>query len=85
MAETLLSLGEVRDDTLDDDDDNAMLMPIGGPNPVVDVAPEPIRLDQVNIDNAIAELIQNNEDDQTDLADKTVNKTPTADVDRDNV
>ena len=80
-AETLLSLGEVRDDTLDDDDDNAMLMPIGGPNPVVDVAPEPIRLDQVNVDNAIAELIQNNEDDQTDLADKT----PTAKVDRDNV
>ena len=84
-AETLLSLGEVRDDTLDDDDENAMLMPIGGPNTAVDVAPEPIRLDQVNVDKAIAELIQNNEDDQTDLADKTENKTPTADVDRDNV
>ena len=83
-AETLLSLGEARDDTLDDDDENAMLMPIGGPNPVVDVAPEPIRLDQVDVDNAIAELIQN-KDDQTDLADKTENKTPTADVDRDNV
>ena len=31
-AETLLSLGEVRDDTLDNDDENAVLMPIGGPN-----------------------------------------------------
>ena len=44
-AETLLSLGEVRDDTLDNDndDENAALMPIGGPNAIVDVAPEPIR------------------------------------------
>ena len=84
-AETLLSLGEARDDTLDDDGENAMLMPIGGPNPVIDVAPEPIRLDQVDVDKAIAELVQNDEDDQTDLADKTENKTPTADVDRDNV
>ena len=80
-AETLLSLGEVRDDTLDDNDENAMLMPIGGPNMAVDVAPEPLRLDQVNVDKAIAELIQNNENDQTDLADKIENKTPTADVD----
>ena len=87
-AETLLSLGEARDNTLDDDNENAMLMPIGGPNTAVDVAPEPLRLDQVNVDKAIAELIQNNqnnEDDQTDLADKTENKTPTADVDHDNV
>ena len=84
-AETLLSLGEARDNTLDDDDENTMLMPIGGPNPVVDVAPEPIKLDQVDVDKAIAELIQNNEDDQTDLADKTENKTPTVDVDCDKV
>ena len=87
-AETLLSLGEVRDDTLGDDDENAMLMPIGGPNIAVDVAPEPLRLDQVNVDKAIAELIQNNqnnENDQTNLANKKENKTPTADVDRDNV
>ena len=85
-AETLLSLGEVRDDTLDDDDENAMLMPIGGPNITADVAPEPIRLDQVNVDKAIAELIQKDQDDendQTDQADKNKNETPTADADRD--
>ena len=40
----LLSLGEVRDDTLDDDD-NAELMPIGGQNVAVDAAPEAIHLD----------------------------------------
>ena len=83
-AETLLSLGKVRDDTLDIDDENAVLMPIGGPNIAVDIAPELIRLDQVNVDKAIAELIQNDqidENDQTDQADK--NKTPTADADRD--
>ena len=29
-AATLLSLGKVRDDTLDDEDENVELMPIGG-------------------------------------------------------
>ena len=83
-AETLLSLGEVRDDTLDNDDENAVLMPIGGPNVTVDVAPEPIRLDPVNVDKAIAELIQNDQNDKqtgTDQSDKS--KTSTADADRD--
>ena len=83
-AETLLSLGEVRDDTLDHDDENAVLMPIGGPNVTVDVAPEPIRLDPVNVDKAIAELIQNDHNDKqpgTDQSDKS--KTSTADADRD--
>ena len=83
-AKTLLSLGEVRDDTLDHDDENAVLMPIGGPNVTVDVAPEPIRLDPVNVDKAIAELIQNDHNDKqpgTDQSDKS--KTSTADADRD--
>ena len=94
-AETLLSLGEVRNDTLDHDDENAVLMPIGGPNVTVDVAPEPIRLDQVNVDKAIAELIQNDQNDQNDehdqpdQADKITDpkgakkSTPPADADRD--
>ena len=84
-AKTLLSLGEVRDDTLNNDDENAALLPIGGPNIIVDVAPEPIRLDKVNVDKAISELIQNDQNDKqtgTDQADKS--KTPTADADRDN-
>ena len=93
-AKTLLSLGEVWDDTLDHDDENAVLMPIGGPNITVDVAPEPIRLDQVNVDKAIAELIQNDqndEHDQDDQADKSTDLkdakkiTPPAVADRDDM
>ena len=60
-AATLLSLGTIRDDTLDEDTENAELMPIGGQNAPVDAAPEPIRLDQVSMDNTIAGLIQEDE------------------------
>ena len=59
----LLSLGEIRDDTIEGED-NAELMPIGGRNVAVDVAPEPIRLDQVSVDRAIAGLIHDDQDDQ---------------------
>ena len=41
-AAALLSLGEIRDDTLDDNNENAELMPIGGPNVPLDIAPQPI-------------------------------------------
>ena len=57
-ASMLLSLGDTCDDTLDDDDENAQLMPIGGINVPVDVAPEPLRLDQVSVDNAIAGIVE---------------------------
>ena len=57
-AAALLSLGEIRDDTQDDNNENAELMPIGGPNVPVDIAPQPIQLDQLSVDNAIAEMIQ---------------------------
>ena len=57
-ASTLLSLGDTRDDTLDEDDKNTQMMPIGGANVPVDVAPEPLRLDQVSVDNAIAGIVQ---------------------------
>ena len=40
-ANTLLSLVEARDNTLEDDNENSMLMPIGGANAPIDVAPEP--------------------------------------------
>ena len=40
-------------------------MPIGGRNMAVDAAPEPIRLDQVSVDKAIAGLIQDNQDRDT--------------------
>ena len=60
-ASTLLSLGDTRDDTLDDDDENAHLMPIGGVNVPVDIALEPLRLDQVSIDNVIAGIVETEE------------------------
>ena len=60
-ASVLLSLhDEIRDDTLDeaDEEDNAALMPIDGTGAAVDVAPQEIRLDQPNVDAAIAEIVQ---------------------------
>ena len=65
-AAALLSLGEVRDDTLDGGEDNAELMPIGGQNVPVDAAPKPIRLDQLSVDKAIAGLIQSEEQTKDD-------------------
>ena len=54
---TVLSLGTIDHDTLDDDTENAELMLIGGQNAPIDVAPEPICLDQISVDNAIAGII----------------------------
>ena len=56
-ASTLLSLGDTLEDTLDEGDENALLMPIGGANVPEDIAPQPLRLDQISVDNAIAGLI----------------------------
>ena len=39
---TLLSLSDTLEDTLDEGDDNALLMPIGGANVPEDVAPQPL-------------------------------------------
>ena len=60
-ANTLLSLGDSLEDTLEEDDDNTLLMPIGGANNPEDIAPEPIRLDRYSVDNTIAELIETEE------------------------
>ena len=73
-AAALLSLGEIRDNTLEDDD-NAELMPIGGQNMAVDAAPEPIHLDQVSVDKAIAELIQDDQDRDTTTGESKEHKT----------
>ena len=54
----LLSLGEMGNDTLDDNNENAELMPIGGQNVPLDITPQPIQLDQPDVDNAMAEMIQ---------------------------
>ena len=73
-AAALLSLGEIRDNTLEDDD-NAELMPIGGQNVAVDAALEPIRLDQVSVDKAIAGLIQDDQDRDTTTRESKEHKT----------
>ena len=41
-ASTLLSLGDTLEDTLDEGDENALLMPIGGANVPEVVAPQPL-------------------------------------------
>ena len=41
-ASTLLSLGDTLEDTLDEGDENALLMPIGGANVPEDVTPQPL-------------------------------------------
>ena len=61
------------EDTLDEEEENALLMPIGGANVPEDVAPQPLRLDQVSVDNAITRLVEA-EQLEKDLAD---NKTDT--------
>ena len=72
-ASTLLSLGDTLEETLDDDDDdNALLMPIGGANNPEDVAPQPIHLDQVSVNNAIAGIVNV---EQTDLDGKQTSNT----------
>ena len=67
-ASTLLSLSDTLEDTLDEEEENALLMPIGGANIPEDVAPQPLRLDQVSVDNAIAGLVET-EQLEKDLAD----------------
>ena len=58
-AQVLLSLCDSLESTTNDIDDNAMLMPIGGGGPIpIDVAPQPLQLDQIQVDAAIAGIVQ---------------------------
>ena len=77
-ASTLLSLGDTLEDTLDEGDDNALLMPIGGANVPEDIAPQPLQLDQINVDNAIAELIST-EQQEEDTSNYTNNEGASTD------
>ena len=63
IADTLLSLGEVRDNTIEDDD-NSQLMPVGALTIIIDAAPVPVMLDQINVDNAITSIIEAEELDK---------------------
>ena len=66
----MLSLGDPRDDILDGDE-NTQLMPIGGPSNVVDANPVPIKLDQLNVDSAIAKLLAEGNDSTAKADDST--------------
>ena len=70
--DALLSLGKVCDNTLDDDD-NTELMPVGAPTNIIDTAPVPVRLDQLNVDTAIAEIVRMEELEKQALEDATPN------------
>ena len=65
IADALLSLGEVQDDTIKDDD-NSQLMPVGAPTSITDVAPVPVMLDQINVYNAIAGIKEAEELDKAE-------------------
>ena len=66
-VDALLSLSTPRDITTDSVlDENSSLMPVGGPTPYEDVNPVPIHLDQVTVDGAIAEIVE-----QEDILDST--------------
>ena len=58
-VDALLSLSTPRDITTDNVlDENSLLMLVGGPTTYEDVNPVPIHLDQVNVDSAIAEIVE---------------------------
>ena len=89
--DAVLRLGDPHDNLIDEYD-NAALMPIGAPTGIVDAAPVPILLDQINVDNAIANIIDTEENekeaqkstdpsgDQTDVNNSTTpeEKDPTS-------
>ena len=76
-VDALLSLSSVRDESKDPTLENEQIMPIGGLNLLVDVAPVPIELGQIQIDRAVAELT---EQEQIDIQ-ATSKNTDAADAD----
>ena len=70
---TLLSLSDTLEDTLHEGDKNALLMPIGGANVPEDIASQPLRLDQISVDNAIAGLVAT-EQQEEDTANNKMKK-----------
>ena len=61
-VDALLSLSGIRDENADPTTENELLMPIGGTNLPLDVAPVPIELGQVEVDHAIAKLAMQEEE-----------------------
>ena len=67
-VDALLCLQQPRDNSIvHSGDDNSQLMPIGGgENVPEDIVPQPLLLDQVNVDNAIATMIATEQEVETD-------------------
>ena len=63
VLDALLSLQELHDDSVNQLTENEMLMPIGGGNLPIDVAPVPIELNQVQVDHAIAKMTEQQEEE----------------------
>ena len=61
-VDALLSLSGIRDENADPTMENKLLMPIGGANLPLDVAPVLIELGQVEVDHAIAKLAAQEEE-----------------------
>ena len=76
-ASMLLSLSDTLEDTIEEEDNNALLMPIGGANNLEDVVPQPLCLDQVSVDNVITGLVET-EQLEKEAVDET--KNPMAEV-----
>ena len=67
-VDALLGLQHPRDNSIvgQSGDDNSQLMPIGGgENVPEDITPQPLMLDQVNVDNAIATMIATEQEAET--------------------
>ena len=62
-VDALLSLQDLRDDTVELPTENEQLMPIGGANLLIDVAPVPLELDQVHVGHAIAKMTKQEEEE----------------------
>ena len=84
-AEVLLALGNLPDyDEFDQDEDNAMLMPIGKASTTVDINPVPLKLSTEDVKTAIQNIPEENKlkptgtvspDTATKQTDKTVSAT----------
>ena len=72
-----ISLSNARTNTSDDIEDNSTLMPVGGNSRFIDVNPVRVELDQVTVDNAIAQIVESEQNLATDNPDNTEGDTLT--------
>ena len=80
-VDALLSLSTAWTITSEDIDENASLMPVGGVSQFVDVNPVMVQLDQVTVDGAIAQIVEQEQLEQNTADQQTLMDTsaPTKD------